>query len=63
MDVLTLQEYLAEFCQNNKAELGRLLNRLPQNVTKLFNCPEKWLILVSESEHILVQVRCVREVA
>jgi len=57
--MIDIEKYLKEYCNGSKAEFARAFNRLPQNVTKLFNDPEKWLVVFEKdnSVHLLVQVR------
>ncbi len=56
---MDINSYLEYYCHGNKAEFARRFNRLPQNVTKLFNNPDKWLIHIDDNDHYLVQIRAV----
>lgn len=54
---MNIKEYTDEYCEGNKAAFARAFNRLPQNVTKLFNEPDQWMVIIQEEVHLLVQVR------
>ncbi len=54
---MNINKYTDKFCNGKKAEFARTFNRLPQNVSKLFNEPDKWMVVINKNEHILVQIR------
>ncbi len=54
---MSINEYLEKHCDGNKSKFGRIFGRRPGHICKLFNEPEKWLVIVHEETHILVQVR------
>ncbi len=54
---MNINDYKKEFCNNNKAEFARAFGRLPQNVTKLFNEPKKWMVVRDPGVDLLVQIR------
>ena len=60
MKTMNIQEYTDKYCGGNKAEFARTFGRLPQNVTKLFNDPGQWMVIVTGLKDCLVQVRGVK---
>lgn len=54
---MNIQDYTDFAFNGNKADFARAFNRLPQNVTKLFNEPDQWMIVLDGKEHYLVQIR------
>jgi hypothetical protein len=59
---MQLNQYINQYFDGNKAAFGRAFNRLPQNVTKLFNNPSQWLVIIEDKQHTLVQIRASRVV-
>ena len=58
---MDIRDYKDNYCNGNKAEFARVFGRLPQNVTKMFNEPDKWMVVVTDWRHYLVQIRGVRK--
>ncbi len=54
---MDINKYTNKYCNNNKAEFARTFNRMPQNVTKLFKEPDKWMVVIDKNRHLLVQIR------
>jgi len=59
---MPLNQYINQYFNGNKAAFGRAFNRLPQNVNRLFKNQEQWLVIITDSNHSLVQVRSIRTV-
>jgi len=58
--MMNVNEYLEIYCNGNKAAFARAFSRLPQNVTKIFNNPNQWFVVILEDEHLLTQIRAAR---
>lgn len=59
---MKLQKYVDVYFDGNKAAFGRAFGRLPQNITKLFNNSDQWMIVIGKSTHKLVQIRATKEI-
>jgi len=57
---MNIYEYNCKFFDGNKAAFARAFNRLPQNVSKMFNDPNQWMVVITEKKHLLVQIRGVQ---
>ena len=57
MRATPLQVYVDVNHQGNKAAFARAFGRSPQGVSKMFRSPDKWLIVMSEGKHSIVEIR------
>ena len=59
---MNVTDYLNQYHNGNKAEFARSFSRLPQNVTGIFNNPDKWQIIISDSKHQLVEIKAIKTI-
>ena len=57
MRAIPLQVYVDVNHQGNKAAFARAFGRSPQGVSKMFRNPDKWLIVLTELNRLIVEVR------